>query len=200
MTEAVDRLVGAWLNKARHDIETARRAVDHVEPITDTAVYHCQQAAEKALKAVLIKRGDSVFKSHDLVALLTKCANSDQAFAQWVEVAATLTPYATAFRYPSDDPESPLKVDTNDSVGIIDSYFLSINAEHLPETQKAQGQCTYRSITVDGREVEFSDGFADLHTESYRRILSGQGFGLDEATCPATGERYRLIGATLQAV
>ena len=60
-------------------------------------------------------------------------------------------------------------------------WFLSVNAEHLPEAAKARGQRTYRSITVDGSEVEFSDGFTDLHTESYRHILTGGGFGLAEA-------------------
>ena len=59
-------------------------------------------------------------------------------------------------------------------------WFLSINAEHLPEAQKAKGQRTYRSITVNGEEVEFSEGFTDLHTASYQHILSGQGFGLAE--------------------
>ena len=89
MAEESARLIRLWLRKARHDIETARRAVNHAEPITDTAVYHCQQAAEKTLKAVLIHYGEPVFKTHDLVALLTKCANSDQTFTQWIEVAAT---------------------------------------------------------------------------------------------------------------
>lgn len=60
-------------------------------------------------------------------------------------------------------------------------WFLSVNAEHLPEAVKSKGQRTYRSITVDGSEVEFSDGFTDLHTESYRHILDGGGFGLAEA-------------------
>lgn len=60
-------------------------------------------------------------------------------------------------------------------------WFLSVNAEHLPEAAKARAQRTYRSITVDGSEVEFSDGFTDLHTESYRHILAGGGFGLAEA-------------------
>jgi UDP-N-acetyl-2-amino-2-deoxyglucuronate dehydrogenase len=60
-------------------------------------------------------------------------------------------------------------------------WFLSVNAEHLPAAAKARGQRTYRSITVDGSEVEFSDGFTDLHTESYRHILGGGGFGLAEA-------------------
>jgi UDP-N-acetyl-2-amino-2-deoxyglucuronate dehydrogenase len=60
-------------------------------------------------------------------------------------------------------------------------WFLSINAEHLPEAQKRKGQRTYRAINIAGREIEFSDGFTDLHTESYRHILSGAGFGLLEA-------------------
>lgn len=59
-------------------------------------------------------------------------------------------------------------------------WFLSINAEHLPEAQKAKGQRTYRSITVNGAEVEFSEGFTDLHTASYQHILSGLGFRLAE--------------------
>jgi UDP-N-acetyl-2-amino-2-deoxyglucuronate dehydrogenase len=58
-------------------------------------------------------------------------------------------------------------------------WFLSINAEHLPEAQRLAGKRTFRSITVGGEAVEFSDSFTELHTESYRRILSGRGFGLD---------------------
>jgi len=60
-------------------------------------------------------------------------------------------------------------------------WFLSINADHLPNAQKQKGQRTYRSITLGGNEIEFSDGFTDLHTESYRDILAGGGFGLEEA-------------------
>lgn len=60
-------------------------------------------------------------------------------------------------------------------------WFLSVNAEHLPEAQRAKGQRTFRSITVDGAELEFSDGFTDLHTVSYREILAGRGYGLRDA-------------------
>ena len=60
-------------------------------------------------------------------------------------------------------------------------WFLSVNSEHLPEAQRAGGQRTFRSISVDGAEVEFSDGFADLHTVSYREILAGRGYGLQDA-------------------
>nr|WP_321268069.1 Gfo/Idh/MocA family oxidoreductase [uncultured Sulfurimonas sp.] len=60
-------------------------------------------------------------------------------------------------------------------------WFLSVNYDYLPTDIKEQGQTTFRSITVDGDEIEFSGGFKDLHTRSYEEILAGNGFGLDEA-------------------
>ena len=60
-------------------------------------------------------------------------------------------------------------------------WSLSINEEHLPDPIKAQGKRTYRSLQMNGREIEFSDGFTDLHTISYQEILKGNGFGLQEA-------------------
>lgn len=58
-------------------------------------------------------------------------------------------------------------------------WFLSINARDLPVNVAGKGR-TYRSITVDGEEVEFSEGFTDLHSESYHDILAGGGFRLDD--------------------
>ena len=60
-------------------------------------------------------------------------------------------------------------------------WFLSINENDLPDAVKAKGPRTYRSITVDHEEIEFSGGFTELHTESYKNILSGNGFGLEDA-------------------
>ena len=60
-------------------------------------------------------------------------------------------------------------------------WFLSINEDTLPEAVKKAGQRTFRSITVDHEEIEFSGGFTDLHTHSYEAILKGRGFGLDDA-------------------
>lgn len=60
-------------------------------------------------------------------------------------------------------------------------WFLSINADTLPDEIKAQGKRTYRSMTLEGREIEFSQGFTDLHTRNYERILEGTGFGIDQA-------------------
>ena len=60
-------------------------------------------------------------------------------------------------------------------------WFLSINYDVLPEEIKAKGMRTYRSITIDGEELEFSKGFTELHTKSYQAILDGQGFHISES-------------------
>lgn len=60
-------------------------------------------------------------------------------------------------------------------------WFLSVNYDYIPQSIKEAGQTTYRSIKVDGDEIEFSGGFRDLHTRSYEEILKGNGFSLDEA-------------------
>lgn len=60
-------------------------------------------------------------------------------------------------------------------------WFLSINEDLLPKEAREKGQRTYRSITVNGKEIEFSDGFFDLHTKSYEHIIAGNGFGLTDA-------------------
>ena len=59
-------------------------------------------------------------------------------------------------------------------------WFLSIDAEDLPEEVKEKQQRTFRAITIDREELEFSDGFTELHTISYQKILQHQGFGLAE--------------------
>jgi len=60
-------------------------------------------------------------------------------------------------------------------------WFLSINSSYLPQNIKDKGQTTFRSITIDGEELEFSGGFTDLHTMVYKDILEGKGYGLDAA-------------------
>ena len=59
-------------------------------------------------------------------------------------------------------------------------WFLSINANYLPSAAIDAGKRTYRSILIDNQELEFSEGFTELHTETYRDILGGGGYGLDE--------------------
>ena len=60
-------------------------------------------------------------------------------------------------------------------------WRLSIDEEQLPPDARAAGKRTFRHITVDGEPLEFSEGFADLHTVSYRGVLAGEGFGLEDS-------------------
>ncbi len=60
-------------------------------------------------------------------------------------------------------------------------WSLSLDINDIPDQIRNKGQRTYRSILVDGEEIEFSEGFTDLHTASYKQILEGKGFGLEEA-------------------
>lgn len=59
-------------------------------------------------------------------------------------------------------------------------WFLSVDVDDVPQAAREAGQRTYRSITANGEEIEFSGGFTDLHTRSYEEILAGRGFGLEE--------------------
>lgn len=60
-------------------------------------------------------------------------------------------------------------------------WYLSLDYDDVPQAAKERGLRTYRSITVDGKEIEFSGGFTDLHTQTYRHILEWNGFGISEA-------------------
>lgn len=60
-------------------------------------------------------------------------------------------------------------------------WFLSIDQDSLPDEIKQKGQRTYRSIKMEGNEIEFSEGFTDLHTLSYKEILKGNGYGLSDS-------------------
>lgn len=77
-------------------------------------------------------------------------------------------------------------------------WFLSVNAEDLPTAAVAGAKSTFRSIRVDGHEVEFSEGFDDLHTRVYAMTLAGKGFGLREAR-PSLELVHRLRGAPLSS-
>jgi UDP-N-acetyl-2-amino-2-deoxyglucuronate dehydrogenase len=61
-------------------------------------------------------------------------------------------------------------------------WFLSLDHNDLPPSSVEKGQRTFRTIIVDGKEIEYSEGFTDLHTLSYREILGGRGFGLSDSS------------------
>jgi UDP-N-acetyl-2-amino-2-deoxyglucuronate dehydrogenase len=57
-------------------------------------------------------------------------------------------------------------------------WFLSIDYDQIPEEVKQQGKRTFRTLNMEGEEIEFSDGFTELHTNSYKGILKGDGYGV----------------------
>ncbi len=75
-------------------------------------------------------------------------------------------------------------------------WFLSVDADDLPFAVEPGQNSTYRSITVDGEEVEFSGGFTDLHTRVYEQTLAGNGFGIETAR-PSIELTYRIRNAPL---
>ncbi|MDI3531239.1 MAG: hypothetical protein PWP60_1088 [Candidatus Atribacteria bacterium] len=106
MKKAKAKEVKQWLIKSQRDLDLARLLLKG--GYLDTAVYHCQQAVEKAIKAYLTYRDVPFEKTHNLVALLAFCVPLEPSFGQWRETTEILTPYATEFRYPGDvlEPEA----------------------------------------------------------------------------------------------
>lgn len=105
--ESLD-LAQAWMAKARSDLATARLLIHGGEKHLDTGSYHCQQAAEKALKAWLTAQEVLFPKTHSLGEILALCVPSVSAFAQFARQGEELTPLAQEFRYPGDgiEPDS----------------------------------------------------------------------------------------------
>lgn len=73
-------------------------------------------------------------------------------------------------------------------------WFLSLDYNDIPEKVKQRGLRTYRSLQLEGEEIDFSEGFTELHTETYKEILAGRGFGLDDAR-PSINVAYQIRNA-----
>ena len=100
MSEAKQELVLSWLQKATTDLSAARLLSKSEETFLETALYHCQQAAEKALKGFLVYCDTRVKKTHNIGLLLEHAAEIEPAFRTWAEAATRLTRFATEYRYP----------------------------------------------------------------------------------------------------
>ena len=100
MDEANQELVRDWLTRADHDLRSARALVSLADPLLDTAIYHCQQAAEKSVKAWLQANDETIPRTHDIEDLVELSGRINPGFKAFAQAAETLTPYASAFRYP----------------------------------------------------------------------------------------------------
>ena len=99
MQNKVDE-VKKWLRKAENDIALAERALKGSPCLTDGAVFHCQQAAEKALKAFLTWHEITFAKTHQLIPLVMEAKKINKDFEKLRDAAASLSPYAVLYRYP----------------------------------------------------------------------------------------------------
>lgn len=95
-------LVKNWLIKSQNDLLAAIKLSDDPEIYGDTAIYHCQQSAEKAVKGFLVLHNQNFPKTHDIRLLVQLAIAINPKFEQYQEASEILTPYATEYRYPSD--------------------------------------------------------------------------------------------------
>jgi HEPN domain-containing protein len=106
MDESTSELVRDWLTRASHDLRSSRALASLNDPLLDTAIYHCQQATEKSVKAWPQSNDDPFPKTHDLEDLVVRASGINPDFGKFAGAATVLTPYASAFRYPGgfDEP------------------------------------------------------------------------------------------------
>lgn len=125
-------LVRAWLVKANRDLLSARELSEGDMPLLDTAAYHCQQAAEKAVKGYLLYNDVRFEKSHDIELLVSQASHVDPGFAECFEAARLLTPLAVEYRYPGDFVEPEPQEFQEAYSAARNLYFFVIT--RLPET------------------------------------------------------------------
>ncbi len=115
----------AWLSKARGDLAKARHAMTAEEPFRDDAAYHCQQAIEKAMKALLTWHDVPFRKIHSLEELGRQCVVIDQSLQVLVDQAVPLSEYAWKFRYPGEE-EMPTQLETEEALTIADAVIEAV--------------------------------------------------------------------------
>lgn len=131
MNEAKRQLVQSWLAKSCRDLVSARVLAAHVEPLRDTAIYHCPQAGEKAVKGFLAFHDYEIESFHDVEKLIRSAIPYDSQFVSWVGVGRLLTPYATFFRYPgvTEEPSTEQFEQAMSAAAALYEFVLSL----LPE-------------------------------------------------------------------
>jgi HEPN domain-containing protein len=121
-------LAGIWLIKARSDLATAKLLIKGGERHLDTGSYHCQQAAEKAIKAWLTAVEVIFTKTHSLEILVRLCIPSEPDFQRFLDHAVELTPFATEFRYPGEELE-PSQEEANTALSLAEDITIWISEQ-----------------------------------------------------------------------
>lgn len=123
----------AWLHKASLDLRAAEHDLTATPPLLADAVFHCQQAAEKTLKAFLMWHHTPFRKTHSLEEIGEQCLDIDRTLQNVVDRAVPLTEYAWKFRYPGD-PEEPSREEAQDALEIASEIFKAITSRLPQET------------------------------------------------------------------
>ncbi len=108
MNPQVDEIT-EWLQKARNDLLSAQILVEHRPPVLDTAMFHCQQAVEKTLKAFLVWKAVPFEKVHSLPYLLDLCEAEEPDLVSLRDSVEALSPFAVEIRYPGEVMEISLQ-------------------------------------------------------------------------------------------
>lgn len=127
MSGTKEELVKSWLIKAKRDLLASHELATAKARLLDTAAYHCQQAAEKAVKGFLVFCDVRFEKSHDIVLLVTQAADIDPEFSNFLDAARLLTPLAIEYRYPGDylEPELHEYQEASEAAHKLYSFVLN---------------------------------------------------------------------------
>ncbi len=117
----------AWLAKAANDLRAAETDLTASPPLREDALFHCEQAAEKAMKALLAWRDEPFRKTHDLVEVGRQCVEADATLEPLLRRAAPLTEYAWKYRYPGE-PEEPSAEEAEDNLALARQVYEAVLA------------------------------------------------------------------------
>lgn len=125
--------VRSWLAKAETDLRAAKVDLGASPPLVGDAMFHCQQAAEKSLKAFLTARDSPFPKTHDLDELAIACGRIDPALEREVDPARELTAFAWKFRYPGE-PAEPSQEEAEAVLRIARKVYEAVRSRLPAET------------------------------------------------------------------
>ena len=128
--EALIGSTKAWFVRAADDLNVAEHDLESKSPFVRAALFHCQQAAEKALKGFLTWHDRPFEKTHDLRELGGKCVDVELSLEPLLKKAASLTKYAWKFRYPGD-PDDPTLNEAQESLALAREVVNAI-LDRLP--------------------------------------------------------------------
>ncbi len=121
-------IINQWIEKADHDLGTAKITYLHIPEYKDTVTFHCQQTVEKLLKAYLIFLDIEFRFTHDLVYLIDLISQKDQFTNEFYDKASFLQDFAVEVRYPNDTVELKNK-DVEDAIGYAEQFRKLITAK-----------------------------------------------------------------------